>query len=412
MLDILASYIVDALLAFLILNFAAWVAMKRFPEIFGIKNVRMHIQHWYRYSGKLESHVDEWFDFAPDEWDAYIGEIRRSQFLGGMYEPFVEFRHPALVGRFINFTPEGYRIGADQGAWPPAPDAFNVFFFGGSHTFHAGSDWTAIPSLFQPLLAKALGREVRCYNFGRGAYFSTQEKILFSQLLARGLRPDMAIFFDGMNDFFFHEGRPASSGIFAQALEERARHQRRQLRESIVAGPDWDMLKNFTSSLPLVRAVDGAGRRLAEAGAPAKPDLPVLTREQSLTVIERYVRNRREIELIARDNDISPVFVWQPVPGYGYDLSHHIALDSFDGLGGHARSSAGYPVMAEFVASTLQPDCFLWLADIQRRIHKPLYLDNVHYTVRFNKLIARTLVRMIMRRRLYERPSSTAAETA
>jgi len=43
------------------------------------------------------------------------------------------------------------------------------------------------------------------YNFGRAGYYSTQERILFEYFVAKGVKPDVAIFLDGLNDFFEKE---------------------------------------------------------------------------------------------------------------------------------------------------------------------------------------------------------------
>ena len=35
------------------------------------------------------------------------------------------------------------------------------------------------------------------YNFGCGRYYSTQERVLFEQLVSSGAVPDLAVFLDG-----------------------------------------------------------------------------------------------------------------------------------------------------------------------------------------------------------------------
>ena len=59
-------------------------------------------------------------------------------------------------------------------------------------------------------------REPRVYNFGRGSYYSSQERILFEQLAVAGHVPDLAVFIDGGSDFVFaHTERPFASNAFA-----------------------------------------------------------------------------------------------------------------------------------------------------------------------------------------------------
>src|SRR5215510_7925924 len=49
-----------------------------------------------------------------------------------VFEPFLVSREKKFRGRFVNVSPEGYRLGKDQAPWPPEPARLNVFVFGGS----------------------------------------------------------------------------------------------------------------------------------------------------------------------------------------------------------------------------------------------------------------------------------------
>jgi lysophospholipase L1-like esterase len=84
-----------------------------------------------------------------------------------------------------------------------APDAANrpqVFTFGGSTMWGAGvgDDATIASHLSQELAKQGLPCSVR--NFGVEAFVSTQELILLMRLLARGERPDVVVFYDGINE--------------------------------------------------------------------------------------------------------------------------------------------------------------------------------------------------------------------
>src|SRR5215813_3181316 len=146
-------------------------------------------------------------------------EIRREI----IYEPFTQFREKPFVGRYVNVDPAGFRPGRGQGPWPPEPTYFNVFLFGGSTTFGYGvpDDYT-IGSYLQDRLSRAgLPRPPRVYNFGRGAYFSAQERVLFEKLALDGFVPDLAVFIDGLNDFFFIDGAPVLTPWLSQLVDRR-----------------------------------------------------------------------------------------------------------------------------------------------------------------------------------------------
>ena len=123
-----------------------------------------------------------------------------------LYEPFTEFKERPYRGNYVNVDEHGFRFSKNQASWPPDPMTFNIFVFGGSKTFGYGvSDVETIPSRLQEILRQTLGKPVSIFNFGRGYYYSTQERILFERLLAEGHIPTLAIFIDGVNDFY-HAG--------------------------------------------------------------------------------------------------------------------------------------------------------------------------------------------------------------
>ena len=127
-----------------------------------------------------------------------------------VYSPFVEFAPLPVSGRFVNITPAGFRKGKSDAPWPPARDELVVFVFGGSTTFGYGlpDAQTVVSALEESLGRQFPGRKVRCYNFGRGYYFSAQEHHLFESLLSSGYIPNVAVFIDGLNDFIYYDGVP------------------------------------------------------------------------------------------------------------------------------------------------------------------------------------------------------------
>src|SRR5712692_8851921 len=78
--------------------------------------------------------------------------------------------------------------------------------------------WTsgALPPARRP------GVAVRVYKFGAGYYFSTGERVQFEQLLLAGSVPDVAVFVDGLNDFFQPDGVPALTARLAGFLADPA----------------------------------------------------------------------------------------------------------------------------------------------------------------------------------------------
>ena len=126
-------------------------------------------------------------------------------------------------------------------------------------------------------------------------------------------------------------------------------------------------------------------------------DPPVLD-----AVIEKYLRNKRLIEGASSAFSVQPVFVWQPVPTYGFDF-HQYPFLQFD-FGQHAYSKFGYPRMAARVARESAGNTFLWCADIQAGLSGPLYVDLVHYSPMMAKVLADTIAGMMIERKLIPAP--------
>jgi hypothetical protein len=310
------------------------------------------------------------------------------------YEAFTEYRARPVRGCYINVEPAGYRRIADQAAWPIDPDAFNVFFFGGSTGFGEGlPDDQTLPSRLQAQLTSSLpGRTIHVYNFARPGYYSVQERILFEQLLLTGIRPDLAIFLDGLNDDLAPVPSPgATSGLTGMSDRMRALLERAD-RASVLQSA-----LELMRDLPLVRwaraAVDAwpGGATPMGAGDALSPD-------QADRIAERWLANRRLIEAVASSFDISVLFVWQPVPTYRYDVRYHLFADGL--VGTMRRAGLAYPRMAaERQAGRLEADV-LWLADVQEGRRENLYVDACHYSAGFCGDLAGMIARRLIERGL------------
>lgn len=308
------------------------------------------------------------------------------------FEPLTDGREPAYRGRFVNVDPAGFRLPRSASPWPPDPGGLNVFVFGGSTTFGYGvADDETVVSALQSWLAERLpGRPVRCYNFGRGAYYSSQERALFEELLEGDFVPDVAVFIDGLNEFVYDN---------PQLTGELRRFVRFPVRASLAA---------LWHALPLHELVSRVKYRTDLRPAPSsleKYDDPARLERQ----IERYLVNRRLLKGAAADRGVRPLFVWQPIPTYKYDLRHHL-FGTYD-FGLNFYSGFGYRRLAprqEF----LGPDA-LWAADIQEGVREPLYVDDIHYTAAMARRLGEIIGKALLERGiLAEGPAASESKDA
>jgi lysophospholipase L1-like esterase len=311
-----------------------------------------------------------------------------------IYEPFTQFREKPSAGRFVNVDPAGFRPGKGQGPWPPEPAYFNVFLFGGSTTFGYGvpDDYTIGSYLQDRLSSAGLPRPPRVYNFGRGAYFSAQERALFEKLALDGFVPDLVVFVDGLNDFFFIDGAPVLTPWLSQLVDRRGLPPAHPYRAAAAALP-------LARILPLPQSPETEqGYPAAPLAAPSAP--PPFDDPRTLdAVIRRYLTGKRLAEGAAGALDVRTAFVWQPVPMYRCDACDQQPA----GFGRHEYSRFGYPRMAALRATPAVGEDFIWCADIQEGVAGPLYVDQVHYTPRMSDLIAACITEGLHDRHLVER---------
>jgi hypothetical protein len=296
------------------------------------------------------------------------------------YEAFTEFRQAPASGRFVNVDPVGFRKGRTKQAWPPAPARCTVFVFGGSCAFGDRlPDESTIPALLEEILppTPSCGRRA-VYNFARPGYFSTQERILFDQLLSTGVVPGAAIFIDGLNEFFYEE--PPEDGRLWKGA--RTTELEALVRLESTSGTRQRFLR-LLLELPLVRYV--------RSFSPREPMSPATARPGGCDpdmILARWRANRRLIEGTASVFGVTPYFVWQPVPVYGYDVSFHLER-SLPATLDCVRE--GYVVLAAERAREPLGSDVVWLADMQVGRRENLYVDAVHYTEAFSRDIARAI---------------------
>ena len=292
------------------------------------------------------------------------------------YEPFTTFRETPFHGRYVNVDPAGFRVSKDQAPWPPRPEAFNVFLFGGSTTFGYGvpDNQTIASYLGECGWANNSRDRLTIYNFGRGAYFSSQELILFQQLLTAGFVPQVAVFIDGLNDFAYANGEPR----FAEEL-------RRFMNGQSGSSPLENVPVIWAAHWLRHRWTKPASHKFIDYGDPAVLQV----------IIDRWLANKRMIELVAEGFGVRTVFVWQPTPMYKYDLHFDRFYNSDSVFGPGVRGRGGYAIMENLREHGKLGPNLLWLADMQQDRHEDLYVDAIHYSPAFSREIAGRICRFL-----------------
>jgi len=296
-------------------------------------------------------------------------------------DPDTNFTEMAYRGHFVNVSPFHFRHVKNQAPLDKIENYYTIFIFGGSTTFGYGeADWQTIPSHLQEILrSNSLSGNlpIAVFNFGQGHFTNLHEQALLQKLVRQGLVPNLAIFVDGLNDFYYWSGRPIDSKECVQ---------------------DENLITRFLGCkekdcLPAVRLLSSRLRlaRPAEERPTPPPNQDVSVNR---AVVERWIKQVREINNLSQANGFKALFVRQPVPGYAYDLERHLFADSLEALTLHARVRYGYPIWSKMVS---EPDfSYLDLAYMSQDRQEALYVDLVHYSASFMRDIAQEIAHKVI----------------
>ena len=297
---------------------------------------------------------------------------------GFKYEAYTQFSEKTFEGKFVNVSDAGIRSNGTHQVWPPDKNNLNIFVFGGSTTFGYGvTDNETIPSRLQYHLSK-FNKKIVVYNFGRGFYYSTQEKILLEVLISQNIKCDIAIFLDGLNEFIHLEDEPIYTYHLKEIFLKDEASKSKNLFNELISESSYGRAQRFINKF-----LNKSHNRINSLN-----DNKILNPNTGY-FLNRYFFNKKNIKNLAKIYGINCLFVWQPIPSYKYNQSYHPFAKN--GYGIHEHSSNAYSEFKnKYLNDQIKQD-FLWLGDIQENLNKRLYVDIVHYTAFFNDLISKRI---------------------
>ena len=228
------------------------------------------------------------------------------------WQPYVYFRPKPFHGKTIVIGPEGLRT-----TWQPTAGwgdeagkkTIKVLMLGGSSLWGFGArDDQTIPSLLARKFHER-GLKVEIKNLAELGYVSTQEMIGLICELQHGYRPDVVIFYDGVND--------TTSAVLSGAAGLTTNEINRRREFNLLQSPR--QARRFIgrkarspTQVPTgLLAPSGAGLGKPTASLELAPirgsDAPA-----GRDVVDRYVANIKIVETLARGYGFRPLFFWQP----------------------------------------------------------------------------------------------------
>jgi len=377
---LVAALVLNTLLLFVAGNLVLWVAYA--------------LHDWRQPTNLLLARPEEFLSAAYPGWPVAerTALLEEATHRVMAYEDYLMFREGPVRGKYVNVSEHGFREVQNQGPWPPNPENFNVFVFGGSTMFGSAlPDEQTVPSRLQAVLAASTPRRVCVYNFGTSFFYSTQERLRLERLLSQGFTPQVALFVDGLNDFIQADDTPAYRERFKEAFEQA--HQKRRLFAAVA------------DQLP-------AARLALSIRARQKPEVEELAKEtdRAARVIAAYRNNKAIIEPLCRAKGVVPVFVWQPIPWYKYDLKYFLWYGTT--YKPRMIHALGYSQMRGLFDQGVLGTNFLWCADLQQDEKALLYVDVHHYTAAFSQKLAETIGALCLQRGLFKITPTQTPEPA
>jgi lysophospholipase L1-like esterase len=369
----IGSTVVASILVILFMELAAYAALSAY--------------HWARPDTQ-----DNFADTSP----AYTGyswateywkeEKLRWKTQRGTYEPFRIWGVAPWHSEYINAD------ATDQGVWRRTINAdstscekqkpVEVWMFGGSTLYGTGvPDFATLPSYLSRDLHTAGIACAMVSNFGAEGYVTNQELIVLTEQLKAGRRPDLVIFYDGVNDAYAGAVSPGIPNAHISLGNIKAR------LEGSLAGR-LDFLRN-SSALQLAMLAANSVRRV-HASAPESEE----TQCKAAAALDNYEANLRMAQTLAQAYGFRVLSFWQPALIYG-----HKPLARFEMriAGNEAWANIFHTLNTVYAeAEGRSENCgdFVFLGRIFDSTSEPFYIDKwMHLAPEGNEFVAATIAR-------------------
>ena len=338
-------------------------------------------------------------------WAAdYLRELRESQAL--RWEPFVYWSRKPYTGRYVNVGENGLRATTATTAPAPQGRPLRIFFFGGSTMWATGArDDHTIPSLVVSELGRR-GTAAEAVNYGEGGFVMTQGIFKLILELRKGARPDLVVFYDGINDVY----SALQSGVAGIPQNESNRVREFNLTHAQRASDlRREALVQAVRQLNTMRLLERIAVRLAprDAGGPV-PAVAGDQRALAAEVVRVYRENLRIVALLGQSYGFEALFYWQPAIYDKPVLSDYEAgmskrLTEFEaGLRGSRQPVDLEPFFREVYRTVDAAEGELGhsyrfgnLAGIFAQVSEPMFIDWFHLSERGNAHVAARVARDI-----------------
>ena len=316
---------------------------------------------------------------------------RELEAISDRWQPYVYFRQRPFRGQTVTVDEEGLRT-----TWQPPrsrgetiqnPPALKILMLGGSSLWGFGArDDQTIPSLVSKSLHQR-GVRADVKSLAEIGYVSTQEMIALIRELEQGYRPDVVVFYDGVND--------ATSALLERqatvTTNETNRVREFNLRQSAPRLATV-LMGNLVRNSAMFRLTSSLRDRFAK-GQKQEFVLPTPEKAQRLAndVVRGYAANVKLTEALGKAYGFRPLFVWQPVIFFKNSL---VTFEEEE-RAKYGWTAAMFQDLRTMIAQEKQltsDPAFINLCEIFKGTKALVFLDFCHTTEEANARIAGVLV--------------------
>lgn len=332
--------------------------------------------------------------FYRERWFAgYLDEERQSEAM--RWKPFVYYRRAPYTGRYIHVDTLGHRY-TSQKQLENGPGARKVWLFGGSTMWGTlQRDSATIPAATAKALRAHGVENVAVTNFGEAGYVMTQEVLELLLQLRDGARPDIVIFYDGLNDV----AAAVQNHVAGLPQNESNRAREFDIGRSLFNWRyDWRSEARAAATLASLSTSRSLLLRRLQATI-ARPWVAPPADTVARAILNSYVSNVRLVECLSKAYGFKALYLWQPslhgtrkaLTPFERGLMDNIDSDSFESdlKAVHIRTA----LAIDSAMAGAVPGRFLNLSGVLSNDRETIFADGLGHTVeRANPVIVDAFV--------------------
>jgi lysophospholipase L1-like esterase len=306
------------------------------------------------------------------------------------YVPFRLWSVVSWQGKYINNDPgpKGYWRRTINSAGCDGRHEVNLWTFGGSTMYGtAVPDWATLPSYLSHELNSGGDDCVVVSNFGVEGYVTDQELILLEEQLKAGGKPDIVVFYDGVND---------SSLAWPPAVPPMPHFEYATIKSRIEGSLSsrFDFLRKSYS----VRLA----REWLTRSHPSKSFAPLIAADEPniIAVLNNYEANLRLARDLAQAYKFRLYCFWQPMLVYGHKpfVPFEQQMATRDASGTSFDSAwflTNVAVYREAELHAARDGTFVFLGNLFDSTTEPVYVDEAHLGPKGNEIAAHAIASYI-----------------